>query len=296
MRFRLEHVTRYTYTGPISETHMEVRLRPSEELGQRVVEFELEVDPPAGVREYVDGFGNHVHHFDQLPPHEFVQVTSRALVDTVDGDAREDDGDDADRHGTGHGRRRRQGGRHRPSADDGGMQADFLLFRSPVVEAAGIHTLAHRHRPRDPSSRAAVEEALDGLAVAISRDFEYRPLTTTVTTAVDEVLRLRSGVCQDFAHLFIAVARAMGVPARYVSGYVYSGTGAPVVGASHAWAEAWLPRRGWIGYDATHPIRAGERHIRLAVGRDYRDAAPTRGVYVGAARGQLEVRVEITPD
>jgi transglutaminase-like putative cysteine protease len=116
-----------------------------------------------------------------------------------------------------------------------------------------------------------------------------------VTTAVDEVLRLRSGVCQDFAHLFIAVARAMGVPARYVSGYVYSGSGATSVGASHAWAEAWVPGRGWLGYDATHPVRAGEQHVRVAVGRDYRDAAPTRGVYVGAARGQLDVRVEMTP-
>ena len=269
MRLRVTHVTRYTYSGPISETHMELRLRPSEELGQRTEDFSIEVEPASALRAYVDGFGNHVHYFDHLPPHDVVQITSRALVHT---------GLDGGRQG------------RDETADD------FLLFRPPVVDAPGVRALARRHQPHDAGSAAAVEAALDGLTVAISRDFEYRPLTTTVTTAVDEVLKLRSGVCQDFAHLFIATARAMGVPVRYVSGYVYSGSGAAVVGASHAWAEAWLPGRGWVGYDATHPVRAGERHVRVAVGRDYRDAAPTRGVYVGAARGQLEVRVEVTPE
>lgn len=268
MQLEVRHVTRYQYSGPISETHMEVRLQPSEEMGQRLTAFELAVQPESPIREYRDGFGNNVHYFDHLPEHEVVEVTSLSRVETQVS-AR--------------------------SGDDGEQPYDFLLFRSPVVEARGITRLADRHRPREPESAASVESALDDLTVAISRDFQYRPLTTTVSTAVDEVLRLGSGVCQDFAHLFIAVARAMGVPARYVSGYVYSGRGGPSIGASHAWAEAWLPGRGWAGYDATHPVRAGENHVRVAVGRDYRDAAPTRGVYVGAARGQLDVRVEVRP-
>jgi transglutaminase-like putative cysteine protease len=101
---------------------------------------------------------------------------------------------------------------------------------------------------------------------------------------------LRAGVCQDFAHLFIAVARAMGVAARYVSGYIHAPGAATT--ASHAWAEAWVPGRGWVGYDATHPIRAAEHHVRLAVGRDYSDAAPTRGIYIGSATGAMDVSVK----
>jgi transglutaminase-like putative cysteine protease len=268
MRLRVSHVTRYRYSGPISETHMEVRLQPSEEMGQRVASFDMEVLPETAVREYVDGFGNRVHYFDYLPEHEMVEVTSRSLVET--------------------GLRKR--GLNQDERPD-----DYLLFRPPVVDGPGVRRLAERHGPRSLESAEEVEGALDQLTVSISRDFEYRPLSTTVTTAVDQVLRLRTGVCQDFAHLFIAVARAMGVPTRYVSGYVYSGGGMPTVGASHAWAEAWLPGRGWLGYDATHPVRAGESHVRVAVGRDYRDAAPTRGVYVGTARGELEVLVEVQP-
>ena len=268
MKLEVRHITRYQYSAPISETHMEVRLRPSQEMGQKLAAFELDLVPESPLREYVDGFGNHVHYFDYIPTHELVEVTSRSEVETSAPTRRRDDGERPD---------------------------DFLLFRAPVTDAPGIRRLASRHRPANPDSAASVEAALDELTVGISRDFQYRPLTTTVSTAVDEVLRLGSGVCQDFAHLFIAVARAMGVPARYVSGYVYSGGGLPSVGASHAWAEAWLPGRGWQGYDATHPVRAGENHVRIAVGRDYRDAAPTRGVYVGEARGQLDVRVEVRP-
>jgi len=115
---------------------------------------------------------------------------------------------------------------------------------------------------------------------------------TSVYTGVEEVLELRAGVCQDFAHLFIAAARAMGIAARYVSGYIHiPGDGGITEGASHAWAEAWVPGAGWVGFDATHPVRAGENHVRVAVGRDYRDAAPTRGVYVGTATGTMNVIV-----
>ena len=220
MRLHVSHVTRYRYTAPITETHMEVRLRPSEEGGQRLASFDMDVFPGTLVREYVDGFGNHVHYFDFLPEHDRVELTSRSVVET--------------------------GGSTR-RASDGERPDDLLLFRPPVVDATGVRRLAERHRPRDPGSTAAVEEALDQLTVTISRDFEYRPQSTTVTTAVDEVLRLRTGVCQDFAHLCIAVARAMGVPTRYVSGYIHAGGTTPTIGASHAWADAWLPGRGWIG-------------------------------------------------
>ncbi|GAC1656888.1 MAG: transglutaminase family protein [Candidatus Dormibacteraceae bacterium] len=263
-RFEIEHVTRFAYSGPISETIMEVRLEPVDGQGQRCLEFDLEVSPKTRVGSYRDGYGNSVHYFNILRAHERLQVKSRSLVET--------------------------GLEVPPIAGD--LVFDFLRFRSPVVDVAGVRALAAGHQPSDLTSGAAVETAIEDLVTEISRDFAYDPAVTNVHTGVDEVLELRAGVCQDFAHLLIAAARAMGVPARYVSGYIYvPGESGVTEGASHAWAEAWIPGRGWVGYDATHPIRAGENHVRIAVGRDYRDAAPTRGVYVGAATGTMNVSV-----
>jgi len=155
---------------------------------------------------------------------------------------------------------------------------DFLRFRAPVKDVEGVRELARRHPIADHESPIAVELALDELTLAISSAFTYDRTVTNVYSSVDDVLTLRAGVCQDFAHLLVAVARAMDVPARYVSGYIHT-PGEKVVAASHAWAEAWVPGRGWIGFDATHPVRTTPHHVRLAVGRDYTDAAPTRGVY-----------------
>jgi transglutaminase-like putative cysteine protease len=151
--------------------------------------------------------------------------------------------------------------------------------------------MADRLRPAGPDE---VEAALDALALDINDRFEYQAETTDVYTGVAEVLKLRRGVCQDFAHLYVAVGRAMGIPTRYVSGYVVPGGDRLGAAATHAWAEAWVPGRGWIGYDPTNPIKVGPQHVAVAVGRDYQDVAPTRGVFVGRAEEEMEVDVRIT--
>jgi transglutaminase-like putative cysteine protease len=231
--------------------------------GQRCLDFKLELSHGVIPRTYVDGFGNHVHYFNLVRPHTGFGVVSRSVVET---------GLDLD-----------------PDPGDGLVQ-DFLRFRPPVTDVAGIRDLARRHAVTDATSGSEVEHVLDELTLAISRDFTYDRTVTNVYSPVDDVLHLRAGVCQDFAHLFIAVARAMGVPARYVSGYIHT-PGERAATASHAWAEAWVAGRGWIGFDATHPVRATPHHVRLAVGRDYTDAAPTRGVYVGSATGTMAISV-----
>ena len=264
MRLEIVHSTRYRYSGPIAETVMEVRLRPMDGNGQHCLEFELDISSGIEPRAYQDGYGNNVHYFNLVRPHARLTITSRSVVET---------GADFDAE---------------PGEE---LVHDFLRYRSPVKDVPGVRELASRHPIADPTSRVAVEEALDELTLAISRDFAYDRAVTNVYSAVDEVLELRAGVCQDFAHLFIAVARAMGVPARYVSGYIHAQRGSGVATASHAWAEAWVPARGWVGYDATHPVRTSDHHVRLAVGRDYSDAAPTRGIYVGSAIGTMEVSV-----
>ena len=264
MKLEIVHSTVYRYTGPIAETVMEVRLRPMDGAGQRCLEFDLEVSSGIQAGSYRDGYGNNVHYFNLVRPHTRLSVASRSVVETAS-DFDPDPGED--------------------------LVHDFLRFRSPVKDVPGIRELAKRFPIAHPASGAATEAALDDLTLAISREFAYDRAVTNVYSAVDEVLALRAGVCQDFAHLFIAVARAMGVPARYVSGYIHLAGDKGATTASHAWAEGWVPGHGWVGYDATRPVRAAERHVRLAVGRDYSDAAPTRGVYVGSAAGTMQVRV-----
>jgi transglutaminase-like putative cysteine protease len=264
MKLEIVHMTRYRYAGPIAETVMEVRLQPMDGNGQSCTDFELNISSGIKPRTYRDGYGNNVHYFNLVRPHTRLSITSRSVVETglkPDGDPGED------------------------------LVHDFLRFRSPVKDVPGVRELAERHPISDPESGPAVEQALDELTLTISREFTYDRAVTNVYTAVDDVLELRAGVCQDFAHLFIAVARAMGVPARYVSGYIHEARRTGAVSASHAWAEGWVPGQGWVGYDATHPVRATEHHVRLAVGRDYSDAAPTRGIYVGSATGTMDVSV-----
>ena len=264
MKLEIVHSTRYHYSGAIAETVMEVRLRPMDGAGQRCIEFALELSSGIKPRTYTDGYGNNVHYFNLVRPHTSLSILSRSVVETglrVDADP----GDE--------------------------LVHDFLRFRSPVNDVEGVRELARTHPVADPASSESVEQALDELTRSICRDFAYDRTATNVYSAVDDVLALRAGVCQDFAHLFIAVARAMGVPARYVSGYIHIPTEKGSAVASHAWAEAWVPGKGWLGYDATRPVRVTENHVRLAVGRDYSDAAPTRGVYVGSASGTMRVTV-----
>jgi len=264
MKLEIVHSTHYRYSGRIAESVMEVRLRPMDGAGQRCADFTLELSSGIKPRTYMDGYGNTVHYFNLVKPHTRLSITSRSTVET--GLAQETDAGEE-------------------------LVQDFLRFRTPAMDVPGVRALAREHAIADPGSAEATERALDGLTLAISKDFAYDRSVTNVYSSVEEVLDLRAGVCQDFAHLFIAVARAMGVPARYVSGYIHFPGEKGATTASHAWGEAWVPGKGWIGYDATRPVRTSEHHVRLAVGRDYSDAAPTRGIYVGSATGSMKVSV-----
>jgi transglutaminase-like putative cysteine protease len=267
MWLSITHLTSYQYSADVTESFMELRLRPWNGAGQRVHSYQLDVQPPSRVRSYLDGFGNQVQYFNRLAAHTTLHVTARSRVETG------------------------------PAAEPRPLDllpSDLLLFRAPVLDTAAVRRLGRRARPSD-LSRAGVLESLDRIGDEIARTLTYTPAVTTVSTDVGEALKLRRGVCQDFAHLFIATARSAGIPSRYVSGYVYTGAGELVVGASHAWAEAWVPDQGWAAYDPTHPGVSPEHYVRLAVGRDYRDAAPTRGVFVGSAQSTMEARVEIQP-
>jgi transglutaminase-like putative cysteine protease len=170
---------------------------------------------------------------------------------------------------------------------------DFLS-PSPMVPA--LPEFVVLAEPLRPANAEATFDAVRALSRLVHETFAYQRNVTTVATTVAEVMRLRTGVCQDFAHVLIGLCRAAGVPARYVSGYTVAelpaGDGASRDQASHAWVEAYTPTHGWRGLDATNDVVVGDAHVKVAVGRDYADVSPTRGSFRGNAAQRLGVTVE----
>ena len=252
-RLRIEHATRFEYERPVRETVMELRMEPASTAAQRLLRFGLDVLPKGPVSSYVDGFGNTVHHLERPESLDVLALVATSEIET--------------------------GGPPDP-APPGPPPLDMLRFGGPVKDIPAIRRLAGA-----PAQLADPEGYLESLTKRVSRWLRYEKGATTVHSDVSEVLGLRAGVCQDFAHVLIACCRAAGIPARYVSGYVYEGEGA--AHESHAWTEAWVPGAGWLGFDATHPARVGSGHVKVAVGGDYTECAPTRGVFVGDGGASL---------
>jgi transglutaminase-like putative cysteine protease len=283
MHYAIRHITRFTYDAPIRESVMEIRMQPRTELTQRCLRFELATQPRAQVSSYVDPMGNIVHHFDIPSEHTELVVTAQAIVEFVgDGDLEPPAPTTSDAW---------------QWIDEAASTVDAWEMVRPsafVKETALLHEFAESlgiDRTTDPCA------AVLALSEAVHRSFEYKTAATRVDSPIDEALASRKGVCQDFAHILLALLRRLRVPSRYVSGYLFHARGErSAEGATHAWVEAWLPGSGWVGLDPTSNVLAGERHVRVAIGRDYADVAPTRGVYKGAAAGTLAVAVHVSRD
>jgi transglutaminase-like putative cysteine protease len=265
MWLRVEHTTTFSYDEPISEAYTELRLRPMDAGGQRCSSFRLSIDPrQPPVREYASRFGNDVRWFDILEPHERLVVVATSEVLTPEAFA---DGE----------RTLSRFNEH-----------DYLMATRYVQLEYAIRDFASARR----SSGGPGERAL-ALMEAVRGELGYEPGTTDVHTKVGEVLELGRGVCQDFAHVLIAACRVEGIPARYVSGYLYDPEVDGGSTASHAWVDVFDAERGWISLDPTHGRAQNEQYVRVAIGRDYADVPPTKGVYKGRAKESLDVRVSI---
>jgi transglutaminase-like putative cysteine protease len=263
VRLRIEHTTVFSYDEPVSECYTEVRLKPREGQGQRCLSFSLSCDPTAPVHAYADRYGNEVLHFDLLSPHDRLVVTARSEVETEIGHpGREVELSLLDRF-------------------DFLVETDYAPFGAEVRALAGTCVV-----PGDAAATAS------RVLWAVRKRLRYETGSTDVTTSAEEALRQGKGVCQDFAHLMLACCRVLSVPARYVSGYIHA-PGSRSEAASHAWVDVFAERQGWISLDPTHDSTAGARHVRVAVGRDYADVPPTRGVWKGNAQETLEVTVRI---
>jgi transglutaminase-like putative cysteine protease len=284
MRYTVRHVTRFTYDSPITESVMEVRMQPRSDAMQRCLHFALTTAPASRVMMYQDSDGNIVHHFNIPARHARMAVTAEALVECDDPAPLPDELGAAAWAGL--------------DAIAGSAEAwDYLVpsvFTQPTPLLGAFIAEAGIARGSDPLV------TLRHLMTEMFTRFEYRLSSTRVDSPIDDALRSRTGVCQDFAHIFIAIARQLGIPTRYVSGYLFQDADHPDRsgdGATHAWVESLLPGIGWVGLDPTNNIVAGGRHVRVAIGRDYADVPPTRGVYKGVSnvRSELAVSVRVGP-
>ena len=274
MKIRLVHVTRFDYSADVVEGVMEVRLGPLSDATQRWDRFQLSVSPSGTVRQFVDGFGNRTHLVTVGRPHRTLEVTTRSELSTMLDNpfalpAKP------------------------PRALSPSEEIDYLS-PSPLVPALPeFRDLLEAHGWDDG---APTFERVRALPRLVHETFSYQRDVTSVTTTVAEVLRMRTGVCQDFAHVLIGLCRAAGVPARYVSGYTVAdlpdGATSRREQASHAWVEAYTSTHGWRGLDATNDVVVGDAHVKIAIGRDYADVSPTRGSFRGNAAQRLGVTVQ----
>jgi transglutaminase-like putative cysteine protease len=289
VRYEVIHRTTYEYETPVSVSLHLARLTPRTFPGQRCLEYELEIDPqPGHIGTHQDYFGNTVTVTSIEGAHRELVFNARSSVETT-------------------ARSLPSAGSTTPweSVRDRARNNDYRIsgfageFSYPTALTPRLPGLVEYAGASFPKSRPILEGAMD-LTGRIHKDFSFDPRATNVATPLGEVFRKRRGVCQDFAHLQIACLRALGLPARYVSGYLETlpPPGKPkLVGAdaSHAWVQVFVPGSDWVDLDPTNNMPTADRHITLAWGRDFDEISPIRGVIVGGGEHELKVAVDVTP-
>jgi transglutaminase-like putative cysteine protease len=275
-RLEVVHRTTYTYATAVQSSYNEARMTPTTDLHQSTVNVRFTTQPTTPVRRYWDYWGTQVTAFDICDPHDRLVLTSGAVVET---EAAQEPARGAtwDELVT-------------PEVSD--LHAELL---APTPYTAQDEELAAQGR----QFAAEHDNPADAVLAAmrwVHESLTYQPGVTGVHTSAAQSWQARLGVCQDFAHVALVVIRAMGVPARYVSGYLHTqkdaAIGDQVAGESHAWVEAWTG--DWWGFDPTNNQEIGHRHIGVARGRDYADVAPLRGVHSGGGKATLDVEVSLT--
>lgn len=291
MNYRITHRTEYAYAEPVTISHHAARLQPRRQSGQAVADFSLDIRPePAVCTARRDFFGNDVCVFSVQALHRRLSITASARVALEPG--LPPAADQSPAWDTVAARLRALVA----GADE--VEAQQYVFDSPQVICSA--ELAAYAAPSFPPGRALLAGVRE-LTARIHADFTYEPGATTVATPVAEVLESRRGVCQDFTHLALGALRSLGLPARYVSGYLHTrraaaGPGLIGADATHAWFAVFCPGYGWVDFDPTNDLMPGHEHITLAVGRDFQDISPVAGIIVGGGRHEVQVSVDVAPE
>jgi len=274
MLLKITHQTELTYSDLISESVMELRMQPRQEQDQHRLSFSLSIGPPTVVSAYFDWLGNTVHAFSISAFHQQVRIVATSVLE-ID--------------------------RPKPQVDQFSdlwpvtAEAldytfyDYLAFGGPVVQGAQLTELAKVIAPRHGISLGELALRMIHL---INERFAYQKGITTSASPITEMLDHGKGVCQDFAHLMIGLARELGIPARYVSGLVHPDKERfRGYTQTHAWCELYFPSAGWVGFDPTNSCIVGPNFVKVGIGRDFRDVPPNRGVYRGKAKDTIDVTV-----
>jgi transglutaminase-like putative cysteine protease len=281
MAYSVRHITTFRYEPAVRETVMEVRVQPRSDLRQRCLTFSLDVNPKANVMVYRDFFGNAVHHFDIPGQHDLIEVAAQGIVEVQSVPAPQV-----------------SEASNWNEIDTRVAEGDYWEMLLPSQYARPTALLEKLTKELDLRRRGNPLELLLELNSRLYELFEYVPNSTKVDSPINDALQARQGVCQDFAHIMIALVRQLKIPCRYVSGYLYHQDQCKdrsPAGASHAWVEAYLGELGWVAFDPTNNLTGCDRHVRVAVGRDYSDVPPTRGVHKGEAESELRVMVSVSP-
>lgn len=262
MLLNIQHETIYQYSQPVDYSIQHLRLTPRLETQQRAMNWKITA--PGRYQRHTDAYGNLGHILVLDSPHDEIRILVSGQVSVDEQNA------------------------HLPS-DGGEVPVLAYLQETRLTQADGaIRDLARRHL----EPRGTQIDTLFKLIGAIQDKVDYIPGSSDVQSTAAQILQRGSGVCQDHAHLFIACCRVVDLPARYVSGYIHPGAG--MHAASHAWADVWIEGMGWVSFDITHGQFSGPEHCRLAVGRDYLDACPVRGMRQGGGLEAMDVKVMVS--
>jgi transglutaminase-like putative cysteine protease len=275
--FKIHHLTKYAYPQPVRDGANQIILFPIKDDYQSVVKQDLEITGQPVIDTYIDYYGNEVGSFTYSEPHTSLYINSTIIVNTKS--------------------------RPLPLNDIFPAQQwedlKRLSHRVPYIDFLRPEYFDKISELREViRAERAKDETPYQVALRFSRyvyeNFEYIKGVTTIESTLDDIWRLRAGVCQDFAHILTLMLRLVNIPARYVSGYICTNkNGMRGEGATHAWAEAYIPDYGWLGIDPTNNCIANETHVRLAVGRNFTDCSPVKGVYKGSSEHSLSVKVSV---
>jgi transglutaminase-like putative cysteine protease len=266
MRIHVSHETAYRYDMPVTRVIQALRVTPRAHDGQHIIDWRIEVSEDCRLDAKEDAFGNIMHTFSATGPLTEMSIVVAGEIETQD------------THGIVHGAVER----FPPSL--------YLRETALTHPDAAIQDFARNLHGSD--SRHGLD-MLHALLRELHEEVTYDPDPTRVTTTAAEAFAMRRGVCQDLAHIFVAAARSLGFPSRYVSGYFRRNDGVTTEGASHAWVESFIPDLGWVGFDPTHSVCTTEAHLRVAIGLDYLGASPVRGARLGGAGEKLTVAVHV---
>lgn len=277
-RFKIHHVTKYTYEAPVRDSANQVLLFPIKDEHQQVLKQDLYISGEPGVDIFKDYYGNDVGTFMNAAPHTELVIDSKIEVITSPRAHPDDE----------------------VIKEKQWAELEQIKYTVPYIDYlkqevfAAIEDVKHIANVQQYHTNYTVCQAAKYLNEYVFTNFSYIKGVTTVESTLDEVWRLKAGVCQDFAHILLVMLRMLGIPSRYVSGYVCPNrNGMRGEGATHAWVEAYIPFYGWLGFDPTNNCMVNDLHVRLAVGRNFSDCSPVRGTYKGTSNQQLEVGVSV---